>query len=90
LNKECSCIAGGWTPNIPDIVGEREFEGEGAVCGRVIEPVDVDLGRKVVVGEAIIEGRNEETIVAWGEGVVGRDDCFIAERSWSMPELVGL
>ena len=55
----------------------------------MIEPVDVDLGRKVVVGEAIIEGRNEETIVAWGEGVVGRDDCFIAERSWSVLELVG-
>jgi hypothetical protein len=55
----------------------------------VIELVDVDLGRKMVVGEAIVKGGNEEAMVVWGEGVVGWDNCFIAKRSWSVLKLVG-
>jgi hypothetical protein len=35
-----------------------------------------------------VEADVELDIVDWEEGVVGREDCFIAERRWSVLELV--
>ena len=51
-----------------------------------MEPVEVDRGKIAILGLGD-DGPTDE-VLACGEGVVGLDVCFMAERRWSVLEFV--
>lgn len=76
MNAEWSCIVG--DPELP-----REWELD-AVCGRVTSTgEEPGTGERLDMDADVGTGREGRAACVW-DGVVGRDEPFMAERRWSV------